>query len=218
MRKNTQNIIKSVHKKSPSINVNDVFEELVDRNRELEQQIKHFIEFKLFFEQICNKLKSYLTEEELEKLNKFNIKSNHIFGQKFEELSEKCVEKVDINEKNTIKPKNTANPKIVFRRVKHLSKDNSKDIKTKSNENIVEKRFVCDYIGCGLSFTTLFSLRRHQLIHENTNPVDPYVCDWNGCNYSSPKKDNFIKHQNRHINIISMYMSRRSLLNLIIIL
>ena len=63
-----------------SIDVNDVFEEITDENKELREQIKLLVEFKQFFDKIIDKLKSYLNDYELSELKTFDHKLDRVFG------------------------------------------------------------------------------------------------------------------------------------------
>ena len=77
-----------------SVDVNDVFEEITDQNKELREQIKLFVEFKQFFDKIIDKLKSYLNDFELSELKTFDNKLNQFFGSDIT-LNEKIDEKVE---------------------------------------------------------------------------------------------------------------------------
>ncbi|CAG2174691.1 unnamed protein product [Oppiella nova] len=84
----------------------------------------------------------------------------------------------------------------------------------------INGRFVCDYIGCGKSFTKLSKLNRHKYTHsaksfrcdvdgctaKYSSPIylrdhkkrkhsTKYRCDWEGCDFKTGDKYTFNKHQ-----------------------
>ena len=62
-----------------SVDVNDVFEEITDQNKELREQIKLLVEFKQFFDKIIDKLKLHLNDSELNELKTFDHKLDRVF-------------------------------------------------------------------------------------------------------------------------------------------
>ena len=202
----TRNRVKTVPKlsrKYPSIEINDVFEELVDRNRELEQQIKLFVDFKLFFEKIIQKLSPYLTESQLKQFKRFDVEFKKQFGKEVIKLEEKSKERVKTDDKCIKSPnisKQTTNDYNL--NDSHFPNDCSQVIKfnEKKNKTFEEKTFVCKYIGCGQSYREECSLRRHKWVHRNKKLI---VCNWEGCHYTTFNRDCYRRHYKRHAGMQS---------------
>ena len=65
-----------------------------------------------------------------------------------------------------------------------------------------EKKFVCDYPGCGHKCYKEYRLKIHQRIHSD---VKPFACDWPGCQFRSAVKLNLKHHMESHTNSGSQY-------------
>ena len=58
-----------------------------------------------------------------------------------------------------------------------------------------EKKFTCDWDGCGYRTAYSYALERHRLIHTGEKP---YVCDFEGCAYKASQSENLTVHKRIH--------------------
>ena len=193
----TRGGMKNVKTKDKQIN------ELMAEIKELKQQIKLFTEFKLFFEQICNKLNSHLTERELEKLKTFNIKSNKLFGRRLVKLNDEESEAIALRDSKIVESEDIENQTLNELKLKdkhlsnNISKDDNKCYKN-SKPSDSEKLFKCPELECNKTFSNKWKVREHHKLSHLFPDLRPYVCDFIGCGAAYKRRADLRRHKLIH--------------------
>ena len=197
-----------------SIDVCDVFDLIKTENENLRKQIKIFVEFKIFFEEICLKLKSYLNENDLNRLKEFDYKLNQYFDcdKPLEEEEDIAVNSKTRN--NSLKSEETN----YFESPDDLASDGESDWNHKPVSNRKKKyrksravkpredgKYVCDYQNCGQVFGYRDSYLEHKYgahgLTEDCNRTI-YRCEWPGCDFFTIKRVIYNQHIDSHKGLL----------------
>ncbi len=73
----------------------------------------------------------------------------------------------------------------------------------KAKDSVIHSRpFICEEEGCGKAFTQKNNLKRHSIVHSETN-TKHFVCEEDGCGRAFTQKANLIRHYLVHSDVRS---------------
>lgn len=182
--------------------VNDIFDDLKDENKRLNECLNVLIRFKTFIDLISDKIKTTLESNVVQMFDDFNKEVKEVFN-KYENINKNKTQtketsndtKPDINQLIRISEViiNRKTSSKAYGRGRRLHKSPEEGIQSE------EKSFICDFVGCGKAFAKKAYLSEHKKSH--TSKKRRFRCDFDGCPFSTITKYELVDHINAHKGI-----------------
>lgn len=186
--------------------VNDVFDLLKCENIELKNQIKILNEFKAFFDEICLKLKSYLNDNELNRLKILDHRLSQC-SQLKDQLEQRFESYAD---RPQDRPKGCVSEHISdchFSPIesKELSKNRRPKRRYRKSKSIsISHRYICDSEDGRHLLDTPDNDGQHK--HSPYLKNTTYQCEWPGCDFSATKKSLYNQHIDNHKGLFQLIL------------